>query len=121
MKGIILKADMTYEVLDKEWNLDDLQQAVGGQIESVPHPFKNTSLVGHGEAKYAGVDGSPLPLNMLATLICQSRLSDNDVICGDVVLLGCNMEDGETIDVSDFVLRTVKFVNKFVNENLLAN
>lgn len=120
MKALIIKASGETEVKEiaSGWKLGDMQAVVGGNIESLPQPFKNTGFYGNDEAKYAGPDGSPLPLNMLATLICQSRIADNDVICGDVVVLGVDWDTGESESVSDFVIRAANFISIFVKEKM---
>jgi len=117
-KALLIKTDGTIEIIDKEWNLDDLQEAVGGLIESIPQPFETTSFFGNDEAKFSGPEGNALSLNMVATLICRSRLSNDDIICGDVIVIGYNQSSGESESVSDFATRTITFIAKFVEENI---
>lgn len=83
MMAYLLKTDGTIE--DMGWNpsLSDIQKAVGGYIEFVP-----TANVGY---MYVNEEGKlrGLPVNKAAT----SMIAFDDVILGDVVVMGEGEED----------------------------
>ena len=67
--------------------LAELQEIVGGCIEVIA-PFNDTAvIICNEEAKLLG-----LPLN---------RLIGNDIICGNFIIAGCDVEGGEFINLTE--------------------
>jgi hypothetical protein len=89
------------------WGLRDLQEAVGGSIESLPNDFEKTIIYGNDEAKYSGKDGGPMPLNVRATEALRHMLHPGDYIAGNVVVLG-NGRDGYEDNVNIAVAESLK-------------
>lgn len=89
LKGILIKSDGDYQVIDYEDSLDFLHNVVGGYIEYVPIK-DNICMIINEEGKLKGLD-----INDIAT----SLISFNDFIVGNVLIVG--VKDGEDISLSD--------------------
>lgn len=86
--ALVIPAQSTPFYKTSEWGLKELQSAVGGLIESLPHSFEKTVIYGNDEAKFSGPNGGPMPLNVRATEALRHMLHPGDFISGDVVVLG---------------------------------
>lgn len=98
--GIYFPSDDQLAVSWQEYEtLQDYQSAVGGYIEAIPVGVEDLSFFGNEEAKLIG-----LPINRRATLfwwLHTPAARRQDVLAGDVVLVGSTDEGGETLDVPD--------------------
>jgi hypothetical protein len=83
--------------------LRELQALVGGWIQAVPvdGPF---SVYCNEEGK---VMSPPLPPNYQATRTFGSLLAPDDIIAGDVVVLGDLDDEGETTSLSEEDVRSI--------------
>lgn len=96
--ALVIPAQSRPYLKRSKWDLNELQGAVGGYIESLPHTYERHVIYGNDEAKYAGEDGGPLPLNVRATEALRHMLLPGDFIAGDVVVLGAD-RDGYEKDI----------------------
>jgi len=93
--GIIVPSDERKSLVIKEFHsLDDYQTVVGGWIEGISLGESSPSFFANDEAKLIGME-----FNWRATICWWLHLfpdRTNDVLCGDVVLVGPTDEHGET-------------------------
>lgn len=93
MKTYLIKSEggvmFDYDLKIKgEDSLTKMQKAVGGYIEYVPTPFKNTKVIANEEGLLEKLDS-----NVIATAICQR------VIVGDVIVQTSNP------NVQDYIIK----------------
>lgn len=87
MRAMLIQSDKSYSEIDVN-GLTDLQKAVNGYIEGIS---LGGTLFGYinEEGKLRG-----LPINQLATRFWKSRRGVDDVICGNLVVVGVADKDG---------------------------
>lgn len=110
MKAIVVRPNETPVVEDRDWNYKDIQEVVGGTIESLPHVFSEVSMFGNDEAKLLNLE-----FNGIASIMCSSRLHDGDIITGPVVIIGFDPETGDNLDLPEHMERIVFFCEKVAN------
>lgn len=88
MKMLVIKTDGTVTLAEKN-GLESLQEAVGGWIEGID--------IGGGAMMYCNEEGklNSLPPNWIATKLYEKVHGLNDVIMGNVTIVGCISPDGE--------------------------
>lgn len=97
MKALVVKTDGTYEVIDQEWNYDQINRAVGGWIQAVYFPHYKAEAYVHEEGKVIG-----LPENVVATNVWYNsgaQILLGDFLVGDVVFFGEVDEEGNNTEV----------------------
>lgn len=97
MKALVVKTDGTYEVIDQEWNYDQINKAVGGWIEAVYFPGYKAEAYINEEGKILG-----LPENVVATNVWYNsgaKVLLGDYLAGDVVIFGEVDEEGNNTEV----------------------
>ena len=92
----IIRTDERVDFRRGKPSLKDLQDAVGGWIEAVPHRHPDFSAFCNEEGKING-----LPLNSVATNFTGIH---GDVLVGDVVITGPPDEEGENTSLPDNVI-----------------
>jgi hypothetical protein len=96
--GILFPQDDEQPLAPRDLNsLGDYQAAVGGTIESIDAGVEGTAFFANDEAKLIG-----LPINRRATLFWWLHMPSarhQDVLAGDVVLVGPSDRKGATLDV----------------------
>ena len=120
MKALIKKPGFPLEQVEIEDSLETFQGIVEGYIEAIPHPVwegSDISCYGNEEAKL-----KQLPPNIVLTY----NYKTYDVICGTVVFVGYNPEDGgnksltpeqiEVVEKSLFERLTIENHNLHVSE-----
>ena len=104
MRALVIHPNTSPRVVHKDWTLAELQAEVGGYIESLPTGRDDITIFGNEEAKFAGEDGGPMPLNGIVTVWLKSMLADGDYIAGPVVVIGYDPETGENLDLPETFL-----------------
>lgn len=101
MKAIVINPGEKAVLVDQEWNLETLQAAVGGYIESFPTHDADVTVYGNEEGKLKG-----LPVNDVAHKWLHTLLMPFDVIVGPVVVLGYDPESdtGDDIEVPQRII-----------------
>lgn len=89
LKGMLLRTDGTYEIVEYEDKLEVLQGFVGGLIDYVQISTRGIDMIINDEGKILGMD-----VNYNAT-----RLYAYDIIVGDVLVV--RTENGENVDLTD--------------------
>jgi hypothetical protein len=107
MKAIVVKPNESPVVVDKDWSLEELQKAVGGMVESIPHTLEGVSVYGNDEAKILGLE-----FNAIGSLLCSPKLSEGDSVSGPVVIIGFDQATGESEEVSEYTQRLVFFFER---------
>ena len=95
LKGILLRTDGTYEVVEYNDTLETLQKYVGGLIEYVQISSKGIDMIINDEGKILGMD-----INYNAT-----RLFAYDIIVGDALVV--RTENGENVSLTDEDIKTI--------------
>ena len=97
MKAIMVYTDKPAEMVESTWDLNELQEAVGGLIEALPNEEPVVTYWANEEAKFLGENGGPLPTNFVTTFLLGERLFKGDFISGTVVITGNDPTTGETV------------------------
>lgn len=97
-KGIIIKTDNTWEVVEYENDFRYLQKVVDGLIEFV-EVGEGIDMVINDEGKLLDLD-----LNPLATILYSCK----DAIVGNVIVVGVDYSTGETISLNDEQIANLK-------------
>jgi hypothetical protein len=101
MRSVVIPANQAIPVFQTDLaGLDQLQDAVGGYIESLPVPgVPNATAYINEEGKF----DPEREINFRATIIWAKNeaLFPGDYIVGDLVITGLNPETGEQIPVPD--------------------
>lgn len=101
MKAILVTPDDT-SVVDIENNLDGLQEQVDGMIQAIPFPDRDDVTC------YINEEGKFLcPENSAATKMLKSILFPNDYICGNLLILGFNINNGENFDCPEDLISEI--------------
>lgn len=113
--GFIIPSDDNESLAAKNFHsLDEYQRAVGGYIEAVSLVHGGVGFFANEEAKLVG-----LRFNWRATMLWwlhQFPDRSNDVICGDVVLVGPADEHGATQSVPEHLQTLLLTSSTFVVE-----
>lgn len=104
---IPVQGEPTVETVGDRAALVALQEVVGGRVEAVVLGPGNVVAPGH--ALYLNEEGklNGLPVNEIATRMTRGVLAFNDMIVGDVALVGPADEDGDETDPDEAVLERV--------------
>jgi hypothetical protein len=104
MRALVIPADSTrpiheveVECRGQDSGLAGLQALVGGYVEALPFPGGRTDVV-----VYINEQGKFTPScepNARATAFMAGYLFADDYIAGDLVLIGLDLRDGETVDL----------------------
>ena len=98
-KGLVIYTDGTYETKDFN-NLDDYKQTVGGYIEGLTMYGNKAGKVGQ---VYVNEEGKleMLPPNRNGTLLAWlgNAIMGDDLIAGNMIILGNGDDDGNDTDV----------------------
>jgi hypothetical protein len=99
MKAAIIPADLSQPIRfeDVEDSLDQLQKAVGGDVELVGLRALSMNLYLNEEGKY-----EKLAVNSRATTLCHEyrAIRYDDYIAGDIILVGPFDDEGENTDLT---------------------
>lgn len=112
MKALVVKTDRTIEVIDQQWNYEQINKAVGGYIEAIYFAHYPDHFA------YINEEGKilQLPENEIVTEYWYdsgTRVLLGDYIAGDVVIFGEIDEDGNNTEVPQNVIDTfMKLGNK---------
>ncbi|MET4003908.1 hypothetical protein ABIB48_002646 [Arthrobacter sp. UYCu511] len=97
-RGILIPADQTKPLEVLELNgLKDMQSAVGGLIEAIDIERPDATIFVNEDGKLIGLDQ-----NARATLVLwihNSRFRGNDILVGDVIIVGQPDDEGDSQDV----------------------
>lgn len=108
MKMITITTDGNCNLIDEKWELVNFNTWVDGWIESVTAPDGN-SLIVNEEGKIMGLE-----INDVATNVMNFIFEENDymgfydIIVGDCVLVGPTDENGNSTDVSEYIIKYFK-------------
>lgn len=102
MRAIVMTPGRKAQVVEQDWNLAALQEAVGGFIESVVCPWPDASLYVNEEGKLNG-----LPPNPVASAMAHQVEGFDDVLVGPAVLIGFDPGSGEEIDLPMSIVEEV--------------
>ena len=102
IKGIIIRTDNTWEIVEYENDYKYLQKVVGGLIEFV-EIAEGIDMVINDEGKILNMD-----LNPLGTI-----LYGHDAIVGNAIIVGVDYSTGETISLTEEnINRIVSFLKR---------
>lgn len=98
MLGIVITPGRPATVVDKDWTMDELQEAVGGFIEALPNPWGDTVVYVNEDGKAHGLAvNEPLSHHLAITL-------DGDQVLGTAVVLGVDLATGECRSVDPLLI-----------------
>ena len=100
---MVIHTDGSFELHADKPELEALQQAVGGDIESVPVLSRRFMALAHEEGKLVG-----LPYNSWATQFCET-MRMGDILVGDVVFIGSPDSKGASTPLPVDVTREILF------------
>lgn len=92
MRALLFKTTHEVEYIEVDGTLKSLQDAVGGMIEFLPLTDNAHAYIDE-EGKLKGKE-----INLMATMLCQRLkigLMPNDMIVGNMIVLGSLNENGE--------------------------
>lgn len=103
MKALVVKTDGTVDVVDQEWNYNQINSALGGWIEAITfaHYPDHFGYINE-EGKILGLD-----INELVTdywYESGTKILLGDYIAGDAVIFGEIDDDGNNTSVPDYVV-----------------
>lgn len=109
MKALVVRTDNSMELIEQEWNYEQINKAVGGWIEAINFGKHDDHFAYiNEEGKLLG-----LPTNELVTSYWYesgTRVLIGDYIAGDAVVFGEIDEEGNNTDVPDHVVsRFIKY------------
>jgi len=102
MKALLITPDHVVKTVEIDSGLASLQKAVGGMIEYIPISDEVHAFIDE-EGKLKGKE-----INTIATMVCRKLevgLQPDDMIVGDMIILGSlnadGQSDGSSYDVPD--------------------
>jgi hypothetical protein len=102
MIGAIIHTTGVVDVVDKEWNLQEMQQVVGGLVECIGIGVVDMWINEEGKLI------EDMRVNPMASGMFQQAFHPtDDVIMGDVLMLGSGDADGNSTSLSGEFLDTV--------------
>jgi len=107
MKALLVRTDGTYEVINKEWNYDQINKALGGLIEAVYFPNYKAEGYINEEGKILSLDENILATN--AWYNSGARILLGDYIAGDIVLFGQVDEEGNNTEVPVEIVDAISY------------
>lgn len=111
MLAVVKKCGMAPEITNISGDLRSLQSIVGGLIEPLALD-ENTDIICNDEGKILG-----MPMNVvLGEADGEDELDFIDVICGDIVIVGCDREKGDfvSLDLSGAASLVQRLSSEFV-------
>jgi len=108
MKMITITTDGNCNLIDEKWELVNFNTWVDGWIESVTAPDGN-SLIVNEEGKLLGLNTNDVATNLMNFIFEENGYTGfYDVIVGDCVLVGPTDENGNSKDISDYIIKYFK-------------
>lgn len=107
MKALVVKTNGEINVIDQEWNYDQINAAVGGWLEVIEFPhYRDHFAYINEEGKILGLD-----VNEIVTRYWYdsgATILVGDQIVGDAVFFGEIDEDGENTEIPESLLQRIE-------------
>lgn len=105
MKALVVKTNGTSEVIDQEWNYNQINIAVGGLIQPVYFPNYKAEGYINEEGKILGLEENVVATNTWYN--SGARILLGDYLAGDIVFFGEVDEEGNNTDVTPEIVEAI--------------